>query len=42
MVEHLPRVRLVLDLQAFALDRSQLPPRGVAVSNGLVVALCAP
>jgi len=33
---------LVLDLQAFALDPSQLQPRGVAVSNGLEVALCAP
>ncbi len=31
---------LVLDLQAFALDPSQ--PHGVAVSNGLEVALCAP
>ncbi len=30
----------VLDLQAFALDPSQ--PKGVAVSNGLEVALCAP
>jgi hypothetical protein len=33
---------LVLDLQAFALDPSELQPRGVAVSNGLEVALCAP
>ncbi len=31
---------LVLDLQVFALDPAQ--PRGVAVSNGLEVALCAP
>lgn len=33
---------LLLDLQAFALDDSQMQPRGVAVSNGLEVALCAP